>query len=116
MKRIRITHQTEYHYHQPVTFGPHRAMLRPREGHDVHIVKGQYEIEPKAAVRWLRDVHGNSVAVIIFSESSDRLVVASEVDVEFHGFSAQQYALKQKRGFVMERVDRVPLLRVLASL
>jgi transglutaminase-like putative cysteine protease len=82
-KRIRILHRTAYYYHQPVTFGPHRAMLRPREGHDVHIVKGQYEIEPKAAVRWLRDVHGNSIAVITFSEPSDRLVVASEVDVEF---------------------------------
>lgn len=58
-KRIRILHRTAYYYHQPVTFGPHRAMLRPREGHDVHIVKGQYQIEPKAAVRWLRDVHGN---------------------------------------------------------
>ena len=53
-KRIRILHRTAYYYRQPVTFGPHRAMLRPREGHDVHIVKGQYEIEPKAAVRWLR--------------------------------------------------------------
>ncbi len=39
-KRIRILHRTAYYYHQPVTFGPHRAMLRPREGHDVHIVKG----------------------------------------------------------------------------
>ena len=82
-KRIRILHRTAYYYHQPVTFGPHRAMLRPREGHDVHIVKGQYQIEPKAAVRWLRDVHGNSIAVITFSEPSDRLVIASEVDVEF---------------------------------
>ena len=82
-KRIRILHRTAYYYHQPVTFGPHPAMLRPREGHDVHIVKGQYQIEPKAAVRWLRDVHGNSIAVITFSEPSDRLVIASEVDVEF---------------------------------
>jgi transglutaminase-like putative cysteine protease len=82
-KRIRILHRTAYYYHRPVTFGPHRAMLRPREGHDVHIVKGQYEIEPKAEVRWLRDVHGNSIAIITFSEPSDRLVVASEVDVEF---------------------------------
>ena len=30
MKRIRITHNTQYHYRQPVTFGTHRAMLRPR--------------------------------------------------------------------------------------
>jgi len=82
-KRIRILHRTAYYYHQPVTFGPHRAMLRPREGHDVHIVKGLYEIQPKAEVRWLRDVHGNSIAVITFAGPSDKLVVASEVDVEF---------------------------------
>jgi hypothetical protein len=38
MKRIRIIHNTQYHYRQPATFGPHRAMLRPREGHDVHML------------------------------------------------------------------------------
>jgi len=37
MKRIRIIHKTEYHYNEPVTFGQHRALMRPREGHDVHI-------------------------------------------------------------------------------
>jgi transglutaminase-like putative cysteine protease len=56
MKRIRLTHRTEYHYHQPVTFGPHRALMRPREGHDVQIVGGRVEIEPAAEVRWLRDM------------------------------------------------------------
>src|SRR5262249_50869749 len=48
MKRIRIVHKTEYHYNQPVMFGPHRAMLRPREGHDVHSVRGRLEVEPGA--------------------------------------------------------------------
>ena len=57
MKRIRINHTTEYHYNQAVTFGPHRALMRPREGHDVHIESGRLEIEPKATVRWLRDLY-----------------------------------------------------------
>ena len=48
MKRIRIIHSTQYHYRQPVTFGTHRAMLRPREGHDVHIVKSRLDIAPSA--------------------------------------------------------------------
>jgi len=55
MRRIRIIHKTEYFYNQPVTFGTHRAMMRPREGHDVHIVRGSIDIEPNAEVRWLRD-------------------------------------------------------------
>ena len=41
MNRIRIVHETQYHYIQPVKFGPHRALLRPREGHDVHISRSQ---------------------------------------------------------------------------
>jgi hypothetical protein len=54
MKRIRITHKTEYHYRRPVTFGPPQASLRPREGHDVHIESSLLKVEPEAEVRWLR--------------------------------------------------------------
>ena len=51
MKRIRIVHRTEYYYNQPVTFGPHRLMIRPREGHDIHLLQGRYVIEPKSTMR-----------------------------------------------------------------
>ena len=84
MKRIRIVHETQYHYNQPVKFGPHRALLRPREGHDVHISRSHLSVAPAAAVRWLRDIYGNSIAVLTFEESSQRLSVASEVDVELY--------------------------------
>lgn len=82
MKRIRITHLTEYHYHEPVTFGPHRALMRPREGHEVQIVSGRFQIEPAAEVRWLRDIYDNAVAVITFTEPGQKLRVFSEVDVD----------------------------------
>ncbi len=82
MKRIRILHNTEYHYSEPVRFGPHRILMRPREGHDVLIVAGRVEIEPKAEVRWLRDIEGNSVAVLTFAEPGSKLRVYSEVDVD----------------------------------
>ncbi len=81
MKRILITHRTEYFYHSPVTFGPHRALLRPREGHDVHIEGSLLKIEPKAAVRWLRDIYGNSISVITFTRPADKLSLLSEVSV-----------------------------------
>ena len=82
MKRIRIIHKTEYQYNQPVTFGPHRAMIRPREGHDVHIVRGRLDVEPKATVRWLRDIYSNSIAILTFAEPSQMLRVLGEVEVE----------------------------------
>lgn len=82
MKRLRITHKTEYAYAAPVTFGPHRALVRPREGHDVHIESSRLEISPQADVRWLRDIYGNSIAVLNFSAPSDRLTILSEVVVD----------------------------------
>jgi transglutaminase-like putative cysteine protease len=82
MKKIRITHETQYHYNQPVAFGQHRALMRPREGHDVHIDRGRLVIEPEASVRWMRDLDSNSVAQITFSKPSDTLRIFSEVDVD----------------------------------
>ena len=84
MKRIRIIHSTEYHYHRPVTFGPHRAMLRPREGHDLHIACSRLEVEPAAEVRWVRDIYGNSIAIITFAEPASRLSLFSELDVDLY--------------------------------
>jgi len=84
MKRIRIIHNTQYHYRQPVTFGAHRAMLRPREGHDVHIVKSRLDIGPPATLRWLRDIYGNSIVVIDFQQAAKTLSILSEVEVDLY--------------------------------
>jgi transglutaminase-like putative cysteine protease len=82
MKRIRIIHHTTYHYTQPVRFGPHRVMMRPREGHDVRMVGARVVIEPTAIVRWLRDVEDNSVAILTFAEPAPRLSILAEADVD----------------------------------
>jgi transglutaminase-like putative cysteine protease len=84
MSRLRIIHSTEYHYREPVTFGPHLAMLRPREGHDLHIDDARIEIEPKGSVRWLRDIYGNSIAVIDFEEPGKKLRIFSECEVTIY--------------------------------
>lgn len=84
MKRIRIIHKTEYHYNTPVTFGPHQALVRPREGHDVHIHSSRLKIEPEASVRWYRDVYGNSIAIITFAEPAQKLSLFSEIDVDLY--------------------------------
>lgn len=81
MKLIRILHRTEYHYHTPIRLGPHRAMMRPREGHDLHIESASVEIEPQASVRWLRDIYGNSIAVVTFNEPTQKMLIASDVTV-----------------------------------
>ncbi len=84
MKRVRITHVTEYFYHSEVCFGPHRALLRPREGHDLHIISSKLKVEPAANVRWLRDIYGNSIAIIEFTQPSRKLHLFSELDVDLY--------------------------------
>ena len=77
--KLRIQHRTTYRYAHAVAFGPHRMMLRPREGHDIHIEQSLLEVSPAHRIRWIRDVYGNSIAVIDFTQSAPELVVYSEV-------------------------------------
>jgi transglutaminase-like putative cysteine protease len=83
VKLLRIVHKTEYHYNEPVRFGPHRVMMRSREGHDVQIVGGHFEVHPRATLNWKRDIHENSIAVVEFAEPSDRLTISAEALIEY---------------------------------
>ncbi len=66
--KIRIRHRTTYAYREPVAFRTHRLMLRPREGHDLHIESSLLDIVPAHTVHWMRDVNGNSIALVEFIE------------------------------------------------
>jgi hypothetical protein len=37
---LRIQHKTSYRYHEPVSLGPHRLMLRPRESRELRLARG----------------------------------------------------------------------------
>jgi transglutaminase-like putative cysteine protease len=84
MKRIRIVHHTEYHYKEPVEFGPHRALLRPREGHELHLDRISLTVEPEAEIRWMRDPYDNSITKISFSKPGAVLRIHAEMDVSLY--------------------------------
>jgi transglutaminase-like putative cysteine protease len=79
MSWLRIIHETTYSYKAAVRFGPHRLVLRPREGHDIRVEKMRLEIVPKFELEWSRDLFGNSVATVHFLSPSDHLIIRSEV-------------------------------------
>jgi len=80
MPILAVRHVTTYRYRQPVAFGEHRMMLRPREGHDQRILEARLDIAPApASLRWLHDVFGNSVAVARFSGRAAELRFDSAV-------------------------------------
>ncbi|MDE2094706.1 MAG: transglutaminase family protein [Burkholderiales bacterium] len=59
-----IVHTTVYHYKQPVSFGEHRVMFRPRDSHDLRVLATDLQVSPDAAIRMIQDPHSNSVALV----------------------------------------------------
>jgi hypothetical protein len=79
---LSIRHKTTYRFHQPVTLGPHRLMLRPRESRDLRLISSNVTITPAATVTWAQDVFGNAVATAIFNGMADCLVIDSVAKLE----------------------------------
>jgi len=44
MPSLTIRHVTTYRYRQPVAFGEHRMMLRPRDSHNQRVIEARLEI------------------------------------------------------------------------
>jgi transglutaminase-like putative cysteine protease len=78
---LRIHHKTTYRFRQPVSLGPHRLMLRPRESRDLRLMSHNLAITPSAAVTWAHDVFGNTVGVTAFATMTDMLVIDSVADI-----------------------------------
>jgi len=76
---IRIRHVTRYTYAEPVTFQPHRLVLRPREGHDLRVEEMTLATTPASHIVWSRDVFGNVIAHAHFVEPASELEIHSEV-------------------------------------
>lgn len=114
MQRIKIIHTTTYRYPQPVQFMAHKLRVRPREGHDIRIEASELKISPDFSIDWQRDVHGNSVAIVDFSEKSDLLEIVSTILVEHYEITASVLELAQQaQSFPfdydpLEQIDLVP--------
>lgn len=92
---IRILHTTRYRYSNPVFFGDHRLLLRPRDGHDLRLVSSALSISPTAKVRWHFDTFGNSVATAEFLEPANLLEICSELLVR--RFSHEDFLVSPDR-------------------
>jgi hypothetical protein len=78
MRLLTVRHVTVYQYAELVRLGEHRMMFRPRERHDLRLVRTQLIILPQPVqLRWLHDVFDNSVAVATFTGETTRLCFES---------------------------------------
>jgi transglutaminase-like putative cysteine protease len=103
LKVLTVQHTTAYHYRRPVSFGPHRLMLRPRDGHDLRLLATELDISPSGRSRWVYDVLGNSVNVVSFLEPASELRFASRLTIE-------RYGSRPPRGEVDASAARYPFV------
>jgi transglutaminase-like putative cysteine protease len=94
MTILSVVHRTTYRYARPVAFGEHRLMFRPRDSHDLRLLETSLLIRPRAAVRWLHDVFGNSVAIARFSGMADELVFESSFRMQHYPLEPQSIELE----------------------
>lgn len=114
MQRLNISHVTEYLFAAPVSLEPHRLLLHPRESHNIRIESSALDIFPAHAVQWKRDVLDNSVAVVRFSEMTERLLISSNVVIQHYDdnpfdFLIDDYAVTHPFEYTSEdRADLAP--------
>ncbi len=96
MSVLTVRHLTVYRYSDPVSLGEHRMMFRPRESHDLRLLKTELKITPApVSLRWLHDVFDNSVAIATFEGTTSELRFDSTVRLEHVETVLPDYRLEE---------------------
>ena len=95
MKLLAVRHVTTYRYKQPVSFGEHRMMLRPRDSYDQRLIEARLEITPEpSALNWTHDAFGNCVAIARFSHRAAELSFDSMIRLDHEPNNALEFELE----------------------
>jgi len=95
MRLLTVRHVTTYSYSEPVHFGEHRMMFRPRASHDLRLLQLELDIRPQPReLRWLHDVFDNSVAIATFDIAATELRFDSTVTLEHIETARPDYAIE----------------------
>jgi transglutaminase-like putative cysteine protease len=93
---ITVRHLTTYRYKQPVAFGEHRMMLRPRDSYDQKLLDAKLAITPEPAdIRWVHDVFGNCVAIARFAGRAQELCIESIISLDHSPTNALDFEIEE---------------------
>jgi len=96
MSLLTVRHVTIYRYSKPVGLGVHRMMFRPRESHDLKLLKTSLTITPNPShLRWLHDVFDNSIAIAEFDGVTTELRFESIVTLQHFDTALPEYPLEE---------------------
>jgi transglutaminase-like putative cysteine protease len=117
MARLTVRHITTYRYKQPVAFGEHRIMFRPRDSYDQRLVAAGLDIDPAPkSLHWMHDVFGNCVAVACFAGRAARLRFESSITLDHLHDGALEFpiaAYARHYPFSYDQEDMPDLLRLI---
>jgi len=82
MTRFSIRHETRYDYERPVSFGPHRLLVRPRDSHAIRLLSADLTLSPPGKTRWTLDALANSVCHFTPQGEARRLSIISDLTIE----------------------------------
>lgn len=102
-RHLVVRHTTEYQYSEPVAFGRHRMMFRPRDSHTLRLLSTNLTITPKPVnIRWMYDVFGNSVSYAEFGDyRATSLRFVSEISI-------LHYEVNQPTALLMPSAEQYP--------
>ena len=116
MTILNVRHTTVYRYGRPVRLGDHRLMVRPRDSHDLRLIRTSLNFAPAASVRWIHDVFGNSIAIASFAEAATELRIESRLQLETYVVEHPRSEIAPEAAtypFIYSPDDRIDLGRML---
>jgi YD repeat-containing protein len=111
MTSLSIRHETRYTYERPVSFGPHRLLVRPRDSHAMRLTNASLTLSPAGDTRWAYDSLGNSVCFFTPQGPATELLIVSELVIERYpaALSVQPGDPHTLTPVVYDRADRLLL-------
>ncbi|TGD96280.1 transglutaminase family protein [Methylobacterium nonmethylotrophicum] len=97
MPILSVDHVTTYRYRQPVGFGEHRILFRPRDSYDQRLIAASLDIAPQPqSLRWIHDVFGNCVAVARFRGRAPELCFRCRITLDHTPEPPLAFALAER--------------------
>lgn len=121
MTLLAVRHVTTYRYRQPVSFGEHRMMFRPRDSYDQKLLEARLEVTPQpSSVRRVHDVFGNCVTIADFADAeADAIRFESSIWLDHSPSKAPDFQIEdyaQTYPFAYAREEMADLASAIAPL
>ena len=91
-------------------------MVRPRDSHDLRLIRTSLTFKPAASVRSIHDVFGNSIAIASFAEAATELRIESGLQLETYVVEHPRSEIASEAAtypFIYSPDDRIDLGRML---